>query len=109
MSERETLVDLVNARLDRLEERLKESGVLLPEEPQTDGSVIVFQYRFNPSGVKYMYAAIRAKGLWYTTGPQSTRGYEWREFVEWLRKGNVTKARALDRAMLLDVGVKVDL
>ena len=49
-----------------------------------EGSVIKFKVRFQPGGTKYSYAAIRVKGLWYTTGPHSPKGYTWDELLDWL-------------------------
>lgn len=53
------------------------------QEPE-EGSVIKFKVRFQPGGTKYSYAAIRAKNLWYTTGPYSPKGYTWDELLCWL-------------------------
>ncbi len=52
-------------------------------EPKKNGSVIRWRMRFQKGGVKYTYAAIKA-GLWYTTGPNSPKGYTWDELVSWL-------------------------
>lgn len=49
-----------------------------------EGSVIKFKVRFNPGGTRYSYAAIRAKDLWYTTGPYSPKGYTWDKLLDWL-------------------------
>lgn len=57
-------------------------------EPEEDGAVIAFRVRFMPRGPKYHYAAIRANGLWYTTGPTSPKGYGWDELVSWLDSMN---------------------
>lgn len=48
-----------------------------------DGTIIKFRKRFGNS-TWYRYAAIKAKGLWYTTGPRSPKGYTWDELTAWL-------------------------
>lgn len=53
-------------------------------EPQEDGTVIAFRARFNQGGRWYDYAAIRANGLWSTTGPRSPKSYSWADLVPWL-------------------------
>lgn len=50
---------------------------------QEDGTVIRFKIRFLKGGTKYSYAAIRANGLWFTTGPRSPKGYTWAELTAW--------------------------
>lgn len=35
----------------------------------------------------YSYAAVRAGGLWYTTGPKAPKGFEWEELIDWLDSG----------------------
>lgn len=54
-----------------------------------DGTIIKFRKRFGmPDAPRpnpwYRYAAIKAKGLWYTTGPRSPKGYTWDELTAWL-------------------------
>jgi hypothetical protein len=64
-----------------------------------DGSVIAFEKTFParimtafppgtvntaPESRTYSYAAVRANGLWYTTGPRSTSGYEWEALLDWM-------------------------
>ena len=48
-----------------------------------DGTIIKFRKRFGNS-TWYRYATIKAKGLWYTTGPRSPKGYTWDELTAWL-------------------------
>ena len=61
-----------------------ESVARYGHEPEADGSVIRWRMRFRKGGVKYIYAAVKANGLWYTTGPNSPKGYTWDELVSWL-------------------------
>lgn len=57
-----------------------------------DGTVVRFRVRFASSRVKYSYAAIRARGLWWVTGSKSPQGLSWEEFTDWLMTvGKVTK------------------
>jgi hypothetical protein len=52
-----------------------------------DGTIVQFWKQFTVGGREYMYAAIRADGKWYTTGPKSPKGYTWEEFTLWLVSG----------------------
>jgi hypothetical protein len=52
-----------------------------------DGTIVQFWKQFAVGGREYMYAAIRADGKWYTTGPKSPKGYTWEEFTLWLASG----------------------
>lgn len=56
-------------------------------EDQEDGAVIAFKVRFAKGGVSYDYAAIRSKGLWYTTGPRSPKA-SWQELTRWLESAH---------------------
>lgn len=64
----------------------------LPDEPPVDEdgvAVIYFRKRFNRSGRLYDYAAIKAgDGKWYTTGPQSPKGYSWNQLIRWIYDGS---------------------
>lgn len=52
-----------------------------------DGTVFKFSKKFVEDGIAYSYAAIKAGGKWYTTGPKSPKGYDWDEFILWLVSG----------------------
>ncbi len=77
-------IERAQAELDRL--------YRLPDEPVVEDdapNVIYFQKRFSPNSRLYDYAAIKASdGLWYTTGPQSPKGYTWDRLVEWMFDGH---------------------
>ena len=62
----------------------QEREVRYGPEPSKDGAIIAWRMRFQKGGVKYRYAAIRAEGIWYTTGPNSLKGYTWDELVSWI-------------------------
>jgi hypothetical protein len=66
----------------------------MPTEPNfEDGaSVVCFKKTFNEGGRVYDYAAIRVKGVWYTTGPQAARmglTYSWQSLVEFADEGTI--------------------
>lgn len=81
--------DLI-AQKERIEAELARRDKLPPEPRSTarlgNGvpSIIKFTKRFNSGW--YDYAAIHNKeeGLWYTTGPHSSRGYTWEELLRWI-------------------------
>ena len=70
---------------------------------QEDGAVVAFRVQFAARGVWYEYAAIRVKGVWFTTGPRSPKAYTWEELtglldgahrvskIKTLRKGRKSK------------------
>jgi hypothetical protein len=57
------------------------------EDNFPEGAVIRFKKQFRPDSTAYSYAAIKANGQWYTSGPKSTRAYSWLELVAWLVAG----------------------
>lgn len=61
-----------------------------------DGTVVRWRMRFTKGGTKYTYAAIRAAGKWYTTGPKSPKGLTWGELCSWLLDAHkVTRFQAI--------------
>jgi hypothetical protein len=67
-------------------------------EDHTDGTVVRFvkqfpvggmQYPDAPQGTRaYFYAAIRASGKWYLTGPTNAgKVFEWEELIDWMDEG----------------------
>lgn len=67
-------------QLEELEEKYAKYG----EDECEDGVVVIFDYQFVPGGRVYSYAAIKAGGLWYTTGPKSPKAFTWEQFIDWL-------------------------
>lgn len=53
------------------------------EEPVADGTVIAWTSQFMKGSKKYLYAAIRSDGRWYTTGPNTPKAYAWGDLCEW--------------------------
>ena len=76
----------------RLAERKVEEKILLIDEfgpdRYPDGTVVRFSKQFKQDGIRYSYAAIKAVGLWHTTGPRSPKGYTWEDFTMWLVSGD---------------------
>jgi hypothetical protein len=56
----------------------------LPEDDFGNGAVITFQKQFREGGRIYDYAAIKAAGLWYSTGPLAPKGFTWDALMAWL-------------------------
>lgn len=52
-----------------------------------EGTVLVFQRKFDMWEKTYHYAAVKAKGAWFVTGKRDTP-FTWSEFVSWLQQGN---------------------
>ncbi len=57
------------------------------EDDFEEGTVFKFKKRFSASSTEYSYAAIKAEGKWYNTGPRAPEGRDWDEFVVWLVTG----------------------
>ena len=69
--------------LERLEENTKYDRI----GQMLDGTIIKFKRRFSRGGRPYLYAAIKASGSWYTTGPSSPKEYAWEQFLPWILSG----------------------
>jgi hypothetical protein len=60
-----------------------------------DRAVIIFDKRFDRYNGRelgfwskpYFYAAIKADGLWSTTGPRAPKSYTWDELIKWMGDG----------------------
>ena len=57
-----------------------------------DGAVIRWRKRFNTSGRKYTYAALKAGGRWYLTN-RSGSALSWDDLVALLNEDGVTKVK----------------
>lgn len=64
-------------------------------QKQPKAGVIFFERTFGGTRV-YTYAAVKASdGLWYTTGPRTPKGFQWRELIAWINaEGPVVVYRA---------------
>lgn len=61
------------------------------------GSIIAWKVRA-ADGVKYDYAAIKAgNGRWYTTGPNSPKGFTWDELMGWMNSWTTVYDRQIVR------------
>lgn len=75
----EALEARINAMMDEVQ-RLKSR----PEEPDKDVNIVYFTKQFTVYGKVYSYAAIKAAGLWYTTGPRAPKAYSWDELLDFI-------------------------
>lgn len=75
-------------QLDELTAQLSAAETFGPDV-YTDGAVITFIKQFQEDGVAYHYAMIKARGLWYSTGPKAPKAYAWEDMVVWLTSGPV--------------------
>jgi len=71
----------VNEKLDQID--------AFGRDEWDEGTIFRFDKTFVTDGRTYKYAAIKAAGLWYTTGPKSPKGFTWEEFVAWLVTGDI--------------------
>lgn len=75
---------------ERLEAKVAELEAL-PGEPEVDEgepNVIWFTKVWQNGTREYTYAAAKAgDGLWYTTGPNTPKGYTWDQLIEWVHDG----------------------
>lgn len=73
----------IAAELERLES--------LPAEPVGTAPTVLFQIRFVPDGEVYTYAARKANGYWYTTGPKGgTTPRTWDDLVQWIDSEHIS-------------------
>lgn len=93
----QTRAELLRARADRLAaqedariQRLRAEADRLdrmpPEPTALDGKpMIYFEKQFREGGRVYDYGALKSgDGLWYTTGPNSPKGYTWEQLLQFL-------------------------
>lgn len=85
--------ELEQKAIDRELERKRAFLDDLGGDIYADGDVIRFEKVFVEGGKAYSYAAIKAAGLWFTTGPKSPKGYTWIELCLWLVSGDVPTTR----------------
>lgn len=87
----------IEARIERhrLEQERAERELArlesLPSEPEVEDSepnVIWFTKTFQNGSREYTYAAVKCSdGLWYTSGPNTPKGYVWDRLVDWIFNG----------------------
>jgi uncharacterized small protein (DUF1192 family) len=88
-------IERMEAELAEIEERREKFGPDLDE-----GDVVTFTKTFSDAknATRYSYAAIKANGMWYTTGPKSPKAYTWDELTEWFdREGGVYDLRVVTK------------
>jgi hypothetical protein len=83
------------ADLEREAAELKRFGPDIYE----DGEVLVFSTRFGKAkgeGTKYSFAALKAGGRWYLTGPMyGGRAYSWDDLVSFWRASKVRSVKVV--------------
>lgn len=87
--ETEMNINTLKARRDELDEQIAYLE-RLPAEPVVDEgepNVIHFVKTFDGAG-SYIYAAVQAEGMWYTTGPRSPKAYTWEQLIQWIVLGD---------------------
>lgn len=86
----EAKADRLRVQADRLEAKVARLEAL-PDEPLVDEgepNVIWFTKVFQNGSNLYTYSAVKAgDGLWYTSGPNTPKGYLWEALIEWIADG----------------------
>jgi hypothetical protein len=79
-------IEEIEAEIRRLKER-KRFLQRIPADVYLDGTVITFTKRFSEyrGAPVYLYAAIKANGMWYTTGPKRHSPWTWEKLMQWLQ------------------------
>jgi hypothetical protein len=90
--------EVIRARMEQLEAELTELDQF-GEDEYEDGAVLVFDMSFRTTGsveepAPYVYAAIKAKGLWFVTGQHNMSYWRWDQLVNFW-KGKCTKIMLL--------------
>jgi hypothetical protein len=68
--------------------RLQECAARLGEDIFKNDDVIRFKKKFTEGGIDYTYAAIKAGGQWFLSGPRNAAiSFTWDELVMWMIKG----------------------
>lgn len=87
-----SVTDILREEMQReaLQKELDRKRALIADFGQDnyeEGTVIHFEKYFPQQGDKakrYLYAAIKCDGRWFTTGPKATAGFTWTDLVLWL-------------------------
>lgn len=80
---RQQRLDMAQRTLERAQEQI-DKLLNRKNEPRGKKRNVIFYRKTFDNGITYTYAAVRAKGLWYTTGPKSPKGFTWDELLDWL-------------------------
>lgn len=75
---------IAQANVDSLTQQIQELDGRFGSDDFPEGTVIRFTWRGGPIGKAYSYAAIKADGLWYTTGSKSRESYTWEKLTAWM-------------------------
>lgn len=67
--------DALRDEIDRLQEKL-DRYESLPKDEYDNGAVVVFEKKFNKTGIKYTYACVKGAGFWFITGDTNRRTWE---------------------------------
>lgn len=107
--------ELQAAERDLAERQRKESALadaidrFGTDDRLVDGCVIMFNKTFSTNRAKvYNYAAIRAGGRWFTTGPKSPKSYTWVELISWMVGSDPVNPGVTDIHVVTGVGSLVD-
>jgi len=94
-------IERINAEIRRLEER-KRFLQHIPRDDFLDGAVVTFKKRFSEDRFAkvYLYAAIKADGMWYTSGPKRNGPWSWEDLMRWIR-GDLHTLRACTETVAL--------
>lgn len=77
-----TQIEALQAEMARL--------ATLPIEPKDETATVTFSVQFSGQGPVYTYAARKARGKWFTTGPQGGgTPRTWDSLVGWIDQSNV--------------------
>lgn len=94
----------VQIALDNLAKHV-EATEKFGEDDYPNGATVVFDLKFNETGVTYNYAARKACGIWYITcGSRGTvRGpFAWDDLIEMIKHHCVRFGYVTELAMLFD-------
>jgi hypothetical protein len=88
--QREELVAAISVLSGQLAKRTAQVAELdryPTEDPFKDGDSLEFKKWYPGSDQSYTFMALRADGLWYTTGSRGPQGVEWARLTEWMGLG----------------------
>jgi hypothetical protein len=81
--------ELLTKQIEKVSSQIATLSRFPEEDPYVDNTQIRFTRNFPGGDQTYTYGAVRANGVWYTTGAKGLNGVTWAALINWLGLGLV--------------------
>lgn len=79
-----TAIDALTKQLAKRTAQLTELERYPAEDPYSDGDALEFKKQYPGDDTRYSFYAVRANGLWFTTGKRGPQGVPWAKLTDWM-------------------------